>query len=35
MNLIHIPYSEFVAFFKAHPAIWHTIKRMVEDASNS
>lgn len=30
MNLIHVPYDEFVRFFKSHPAIWYAIKKMVE-----
>jgi hypothetical protein len=28
-QLMHIPYDEIVAFFKAHPAIWYTIQRMM------
>lgn len=30
-SLINIPYDEIVAFFKAHPAIWYTIKRMMNE----
>lgn len=30
-QLMHIPYEEISTFFKAHPAIWHTIKKMVEE----
>lgn len=30
-QLMHIPYEEIATFFKAHPAIWFTIQKMVED----
>jgi hypothetical protein len=32
-KLIGIPYEDIVEFFKAHPAIWYTIQRMMKDAS--
>lgn len=34
-SLLHIPYADIVAFFKAHPAIWFVIQRMMEDAGDS
>ena len=30
-QLMHIPYAEIANFFKAHPAIWFTIQKMVEE----
>ena len=30
-RMIHITYAEIVAFFKANPAIWYTIQRMMAD----
>jgi len=30
-QLMHMPYADIAEFFKAHPAIWFTIRKMVEE----
>ena len=35
MNLINVAYAEFVAFFKANPAIWYTIQQMMEEKEST